>query len=206
MKVAVVAASGRSGVAFVDRALEAGMVVRAGIRSSNPFNSHKNLQVVKCDAGNKSDLENLMKGCDAVVSLIGHVKGSPANIQTDATKNIVAAMKKLNIKRLISLTGTGVRQRGDKITLLDRFLNFGVSVADPARVKDGIEHFKVIENSSLDWTVLRVLKLQNTKPKKYRLTLNGPAKTIVSREEIADAIIDVLRNKKFHKKAPIISG
>lgn len=161
--------------------------------------------MVECDATKKEDMINLIKGSDAVVSLIGHVKGSPADVQTMSISNAVTAMKALGIKRIVSLTGTGVRLDGDKITLADRFLNLGVRIVDPKRVKDGLEHFKVLRESGLDWTVIRVLKLQNLKPAKFQLREHGPTKVVVSRKEAAEAILMVLVDGAFIKAAPIIS-
>src|SRR5690349_20693574 len=108
MRIAVIAANGRSGQAFVREALAAGHYVHAGIRSTNPFEPHPRLKVIECDATDKEQVTKLIDRCDAVVSLIGHVKGSSAFVQTDATKAIVTAMKVTGIRRVVSLTGVGV--------------------------------------------------------------------------------------------------
>lgn len=205
MVIAVIAASGRSGQVFVKAALEAGNKVRAGIRGHNPFQPNDNLQPFEGDATDKKQLTKLFQGADAVVSLIGHVKGSPPNIQTEAIKNVVQTMEQLGIKRLVSLTGTGARLPGDKITLIDRFLNLGVGIVDPSRVRDGRNHLEVLKQCKLDWTVIRVLKLQNVSPGAYALKEHGPTKTYVGREEVARAILEVLEGKSFIKQAPIIS-
>jgi hypothetical protein len=121
-------------------------------------------------------------------------------------KALVEIMKELKIKRLVSITGTGVRQKGDKIPLIDRILNLGLSVFDPTRLKDGIEHAKVLKESGLDWTILRVLKMQNVKPKPFTLKENGPTKLYVSREEVARAALEVLEDNSFIHKYPILSN
>ena len=205
MKIAVIAANGRSGKVFVEHALQAGHSVRAGVHKTNNLGTHKNLEVMTCDATKQSDLQKLIKGQDAVVSFIGHVKGSPAAVQTSAMRALVAAMQKENLKRVVSLTGTGVRFPGDHITLMDRFLNLGIQIVDPARVRDGKEHVKVLQQSDLDWTVLRVLKLQNTAPKPFALREHGPTKLYVSREEVAEAALQVLEQGKFFRQAPILA-
>lgn len=205
MKIAVIAANGRSGQAFVQKALSAGHIVRGGILGKSLLPNHPNLAKVDCDATNPGQVSELITGCDAVVSLIGHIKGSPAHVQTEAMSNIIDCMKKQGVTRIISLTGTGVRFPGDKITLLDRFLNLGISIVDPNRVKDGIDHVKILQNSDLDWTVIRVLKLQNVVEKPFTLRENGPTKPYVGREEVASTILQVLEQNSFIQKAPIIS-
>lgn len=205
MKIAVISASGRSGQAFVKAALAAGHVVRGGTRHPDNSSTSQNLKVVTCDATKLEDVRRLVKGQDVVVSLIGHVKGSPPDVQTVATKNVIQAMDEANIKRYVGLTGTGARLPGDHQNFVDHFLNFGVRVFDPPRVSDGVEHLKLLQKSDLDWTVLRVLKLQNVAPKPYRLTEHGPTKWYVGRTEVAQAILQVVEEHSFIRKAPIIS-
>ena len=206
MNIAVLGANGRSGRAFVAAALAAGHVVRAGVHSDNPFRSTPSLTVVECDATKVDDLRRLIKGTDAVVSLIGHSRGSSATVQTVAMHELVPLMEARGPKRLVSLTGTGVRCPGDKVTLLDRLLNFGLGIFDPARLRDGQQHVRVIEQSSLEWTVIRVLKLQGTEPQAFVLREHGPTKPYVSRDEVAEAILDVLEQHSFIRQAPIITN
>jgi hypothetical protein len=125
-------------------------------------------------------------------------------VQTDAIKNAVEAMKSENIKRIISLTGTGVRLPDDNPNLIDKILNIAVNIIDPKRINDGIMHAKVLRDSGLDWTIIRVLKLQNTKPKPFILKFNGPAKLITSRYEVADAVLIALADPNMIKQSPII--
>ena len=205
MKIAVIAANGRSGQAFVEKALAAGHQIRGGILGKSFLPSDPSLTTVNCDATNPDQVKELIAGCDVVVSLIGHVKGSPAQVQTQAISIVIDAMQSTGITRIVSLTGTGVRFPGDKITLLDRFLNLGISIVDPKRVKDGIDHVKILEHSNVDWTVIRVLKLQNVAEKSFTLRENGPTKPYVGRDEVASAILQALEQNSFIQKAPIIS-
>lgn len=205
MKIAVIGANGRSGQVFVEQALKAGYSIRAGIHHTNNLSPHSRLEVMTCDATNESDLTGLIKDVDAVVSLIGHVKGSSPDVQAIAIHAVINVIQRLSIKRLVSLTGTGVRFPGDQITLIDRLLNLGVRIIDPARVKDGRKHVEELKQSELDWTVIRVLKLQDSKPRPFILSAHGPAKLYVSRYEVAQSILQVLEENSFVRQAPIIS-
>lgn len=205
MNIAVIAANGRLGKEFVRTALEAGHSVRAGVRGENTLAPHALLEVVSCDATNADDLRVLLQNQEVVVSAIGHVKGSAPDVQTVATKVLVGVMEELGIKRYVDVTGTGVRFAGDKITLIDRFLNMGVGIVDPSRVKDGRDHQEVLKVSSLDWTTIRVLKLQNVAARPFSLTLHGPTKFFVGREEVAGAMLQVVQDGAFLKQAPIIT-
>ena len=205
MNIAVIAANGRLGKQFVEAALKAGHSIRAGVRGESNLTPHPQLAVVSCDATNLDDLANLFAGQEVVVSAIGHVKGSMPNLQTLATEAVVVAMDKQGIKRYVDVTGTGVRFAGDKISLVDRILNLGVEVIDNDRVKDGRDHQEVLKKSDLDWTTIRVLKLQNVPIQPFELTPHGPTKWYVGREEVAQAMLQVIEAKTFFRQAPILS-
>ena len=205
MKIAVIAANGRTGKEFVKYALSQGHTIRAGIHRHNTLSSHPNLLILPCDVNDIAHIERLIAGCDAVVSLIGHVNGSQADIQTRGIHNIIAVMKKHRMRRILSLTGSGVRFKFDRITPMDRILNLSISILDPQRVKDGNNHAEVLKSTDLDWTILRVLKLQNTRPNLFQLTENGPTKTFVSRKEVAHALLQILELGTFNHRAPMIS-
>lgn len=203
--IAVIAANGRSGQAFTRRALEAGLTIQAGVRGAHSLPTHERMTVVDCDATNEAQVRTLLEGADAVVSFIGHGKGSPAWVQTDATRVVTKVMQELGLRRIVSLTGTGVRVPGDHIPLADHLSTLGVRVFDPARMNDGIEHYEVLKASGLDWTVLRVMKLQNVQPRGYTLKLHGPTKWYVSRIDVANAALEVLQDDTFIQQAPILS-
>lgn len=204
MRIAVIAANGRLGKAFVQAALAAGHSVRAGVRGESSLDNHPQLEVVHCDATNYDDLTALIQDQEAVVSAIGHVKGSAPDVQTIATELVVDVMEELGVKRYVDVTGTGVRFDRDEITLIDRFLNFGVGLVDPARMKDGRDHQEILKASNLDWTTIRVLKLQNITEKPFRLRLHGPTKVFAGRGEVSRAILEVLERGWFVKEAPIL--
>ncbi|MEO8105664.1 MAG: NAD(P)H-binding protein [Candidatus Saccharibacteria bacterium] len=204
MKIAVIAANGRTGRAFVAAALRAGHQVRAGIHTHRSLVATPGLTFIECDATQEAEVTKLILGQDAVVSFIGHSRRSPADVQTNAMKVIVSAMDKLNQKRIISLTGTGVRFPNDKITLTDRILNMSIDIIDPKRVVDGINHVEVLKNSELDWTIIRVLKLTAGRKRQFSLHANGPTKPFVSRQEVAQAVLELLEQHSFIRNAPII--
>lgn len=205
--VAVIAANGRSGKLFVHAALAAGLKVRAGVHGSHNFAAHDGLHILQCDATNQDDVASLIEGADAVVSLIGHGPSSPPRVQSDAFAVLIAAMEHRGIKRVVSLTGTGVRFPGDKPSIVDRLANSVIALIDPDRVHDGIEHAQLLKASTLDWTIVRVLKLGNGSHKgKVTFSLSGPAELITPRERAAAGIVQILTEGSHVRQAPIITG
>jgi putative NADH-flavin reductase len=193
MKICVFGASGKTGVEVVKYAEQQGF------------------EVVKFmgDVLEYSEVyKTLQTGTNSVVSVIGHIKDSTPRVQAIGTANIAKAMQQLGITRIVTLTGTGVRLPSDSPSFVDNVLNTIVKLIDPDRVADGVEHVKVLSNSQLDWTVVRVLKLSSRKPKKevaYKLTSGGPAELISPRCKVAKAIVDLVVNHGFIGQMPVIS-
>ena len=205
MRIAVIAASGRSGRAFVGEALAEGHTVHAGIRGENPFDEHDGLTVFQCDATNISQVTTLIERCDAVVSLIGHIKGSDAFVQTTAMKTLVRAAEVAGVRRIVSLTGVGV---GTRHGWLRKPLDIMAAVMgrfNVDRLRDGIAHAEVLEDSQLDWTVLKVLLLSDAAPGTFRLKARGIVKAPTPRREVARAILQVLERNSFVRGYPIIT-
>jgi len=206
-QIAVIAADGRSGREFVARALAAGHTVHAGVYHGASIPLHENLTIFPCDAREPDEVRTLIHGCDAVVSMIGHGPKSPPRVQTDAIKVVCEVMNTEGIERLVSLTGTGVRFPGDTPNLIDRMANLAISIIDPNRVQDGIEHGHHLEHTNLRWTIVRVLKLGNgTHEGKVKLSLTGPAELLTPRSRAAQAALQVIEDETFVRQAPIITG
>lgn len=205
MRIAVIAASGRSGQAFVAEALAAGHTVRAGIRGNDQFAPQEGLVTVECDATDISQVTALIEHCDAVVSLIGHVKGSDALVQTTAITTVIRAMEASGIQRIVSLTGVGVGSKGALNQIIVRLLSQITVWVGIDRLKDGLAHAKVLERSSLEWTVVKVLLLSDGEPGKFSLKTRGIVKAPTPRREVAQAILRILEEKSFIREFPIIA-
>ena len=68
------------------------------------------------------DVERVVAGMSAVLSALGHLKTSSKDVLTEGTKNIVAAMNRHGVRRLVCLTGAGVRDPKDEPKLVDRVI------------------------------------------------------------------------------------
>jgi len=206
--ICVFGADGRTGVEVVKDAVAKGHNVIAFIYDSrSAVNFDKKVKII---CGNVLDYYAVVKAvenADAVISVVGHIKDSDPRMQTKGITNIIKAMKKSFVPRLISLTGTGVRIEGDKASFIDLILNFIIKFIDPERIKDGIEHAEEIKKSDLDWTILRVLKLIDKVSDKidYKLTEHGPVEPTTSRSKVAKIMVDLATSDKFINKMPVSS-
>jgi putative NADH-flavin reductase len=208
-KIALFGASGQTGQHFLTLALEKGYEVKALVRNPQSISQNNlKLTVIKGDVLNIDDVKKVIEGVDIVVSLFGHVKGSPEWVQTNGTKNIVQAMKEKNIGRIISLSGGGLPfPEKDEPKFADKLIRTIMKIVVPKVLNDAIKHHEVLKSSGLKWTIVRGPRLTNNpKTGTYRVGWVGVnASTKISRADLADFIVSQVEDEKFNHQMPFVS-
>lgn len=208
-KIALFGASGQTGQQFLELALKKGFEVKALARNPKSISQNSpQLEVNKGDVLNIDDVMQVIEGTDIVVSLFGHVKGSPEWLQTDGTKNIVIAMKEKNVKRIISLSGGGLPfPEKDKPKFVDILIKTIMKIVVPKILNDAIKHHEVLKSSGLNWIIVRAPRLTNEpKTGTYRVGWVGVnASTKISRADLAEFIISQVDNEIFNFQMPFVS-
>jgi len=208
-KIALFGASGRTGQHFLDLALERGFEVKALVRNPKSISQNNSkLEVFIGDVLNIDNVRQVIEGADIVVSLFGHVKGSPEWLQTDGTKNIVQAMKEKNVKRIISLSGGGLPfPEKDEPKFADKLIRIVMKIVVPKVLNDAIKHHEILKSSGLNWSIVRGPRLTNDeKTGTYRVGWVGVnASTKISRADLADFILSQVDDEKFNFQMPFVS-
>lgn len=206
MRLTVFGASGRTGRPLVQQALEAGHDVVAFVRdpAKLPLQDER-LTVVQGDA--MGDIESVVRGSDAVLSTLGQSKGSPKDLQTLATRNIVVAMKKYGVKRLVSLTGAGVDAPEDQPKMINHIIKFALKTLSGAVLQDALGHVDVIKSSNLDWVIVRGPRLtEGPRTNNYRVGWVGVnTGTSISRADLADFMLKQVTDNTYLRKMPMVS-
>lgn len=208
MKIVVFGASRGAGLKVVEQSLEAGHRVTAFVRSAEKFTlRHPNLSVFQGDALDAAAVEKAVAGQDAVISALGHTRPPVAGMMEIAARNIVNAMKKNNVERIISTTGAGIRQVEDQPKFIDRFIAFLLNLLAKSVVLDSIANVKVIQASKLDWTIVRFPRLTDgAHTGMYRVGyVDKDSSSQLSRADGADFIVKELVEGKWSKKLPLVS-
>lgn len=208
MKIVVFGASRGTGLKIVEQALEAGHTVTAFVRSPEKFSlKHPNLIVFKGNSMDADTVEKAVAGQDAVISALGPTRPPVPGMMETAAKNIVAAMKKHGVLRLISTTGAGVRQPEDRPKLSDHVIGALLNLLAKSVVLDSAANVRVIQNSGLDWTVVRFPRLVDGEHtgKAHPGYVNRVSSTKLSRADAADLVLKELVENKWLRKLPLIS-
>ncbi|NJN17330.1 MAG: SDR family oxidoreductase [Oscillochloris sp.] len=209
MQISVFGASGRTGRPLIEQALAQGHQIVGLVRDPAKLPiQHERLQVVQGDISDPQAVDQAIAGSEAVISVIGHVKHSPADLQAVATRNIIAAMRRHNVRRLVSLTGAGVRAPQDQPKLFDHVIRFALKTMAGDVLRDAIAHAELIQSSDLDWVIVRGPMLTDgPRAGNYRVGWVGVnTSPRITRADLADFLLTQATDQRYIRKMPMVSA
>lgn len=107
MKVLVIGAAGKSGEALVNEALAAGHRVMAFVRGAAQYKK-ANVRVVAGDVLDAAAVDVAVAGQDAVIDALGgKTPWKVTTMETSAAHNIVDAMQRHGVRRLLKISVVG---------------------------------------------------------------------------------------------------
>lgn len=202
-------ATGGTGRRVLTRLVAAGHRVRVLVRdpAKLPSVDGARVEVMVGDVLDPAAVGETVAGSQAVISVVGQVKGSPATLQTDGTRLIVEAMHRHGVSRLITLSGGGLRAEQDRPQLADRIIRGLLRLLAGHVLADAEGHLTVLHGSGLDWTVVRGPRLTDDPGLgRYRVGWVGvDASTKISRDDLADFIVTQLDDQRFIRRMPFVS-
>ncbi|WP_268122380.1 SDR family oxidoreductase [Roseivirga pacifica] len=161
-------------------------------RSKGSLSGYNSINTIVGDVLDKEDLEGAIKGHDIVYANLSGAVDSMAQI-------IVDTMEKVNVERLIFVTSLGIYNEipGKFGEWNNRMI--GGALKAYRRAAD------IIENSSLDYTVVRPAWLTNYNEIDYETTQKGEdfKGTEVSRKSVGAYISDIIKNPNKDSKSSV---
>jgi len=112
MDILIIGGTGKTGRQLISQGLEEGHCIAAMVRKPDKLKlDHPNLKVLKGNVLKLEDVENAVQGQDAVLSALGHKRFFiKTDILSKGTTNIISAMKKKDVDRLICITSLGINE------------------------------------------------------------------------------------------------
>lgn len=236
MKVLVVGASGATGRLLVEDLLERGHDVKAIVRSParlpEVLRSHDNLSLIQGSLLAMSDheLAELVEGCNAVASCLGHnttlkgMYGNPRRLVTDATRRLCAAVKEKRPEAstkfvLMNTTGNRNRDLDEPVSVAQRLVVGLLRRVLPPHAdnEQAADHLrtKIGQNDGLiQWVVVRPDSLidedavsdYEIHPSPTRSAIFDPGKT--SRVNVGHFMADLISDddtwQKWQGQMPVI--
>jgi putative NADH-flavin reductase len=206
MKLVIFGASSPTGKLLVENALAKGHVVTALVRDETRLGmTHPHLRVFCGDALKYEDVEAVVSGSEGVISTLGP-KGKPAVMAAESTKNIVEAMEKNGVKRLVLVSVAGIAVPQDKRgkSIIDSLLKFFLRDV----FTDRENQLAILNASQLDWVAVRVPRLTDgvgTGSVRAFFGIPSPAMKL-TRADLADFMLEQLNSDQWLRQAPILSN
>jgi putative NADH-flavin reductase len=208
VKVVVFGASGGTGRHIVEQALESGHEVTAFVRSPAKLGiEDANLTIFQGDVMDAERVEQAITGQEAVLCALGPSRPHVPDMMTTAAKNIVAAMEKHGVNRIISTTGAGVRDPQDRPKFFDHLMKGLLTLVAGSVLRDSEANVNIIRSSDLDWTIVRFPRLMDGEHTGvYRAGYIGKdSGSQLSRADGADFVLNELEKGEYLHKMPMAS-
>jgi putative NADH-flavin reductase len=205
MKLTVFGATGGTGRQVVEQALAAGHHVTALVRDPAKLSLiHPALTVKRGNVLTPEDVFNTVSGADAVIVSLGSTSNNPDSVVSQGTANVVDAMQKAGVARLIVVTSLGVGESKDQVPFFFKAL---MATALRKTMQDKEAQEKLVKASGLDWTIVRPGGLTDgPRTGQYRYGLDPKLVAgQVSRADVAEFVLKQLTDTQFLRKAPAIT-
>lgn len=208
MKIIVFGATGTVGRKIVKQALEKKHQVTAFVRNPEnlPFSVHQNLKIIKGDVRDLEDVQEAMHGHEAVLCTLGD--GKVGKIRAEGTKNIVAAMNDLGLKRLICQSTIGAGDSFQNLNFVWRYIMFGFLLKRVLPDHNRQEQF--VQHSTLDYTIVRPSALTDGAiTGNYKIGFAKDLRNLslkINRADVADFVLRQLTTSTYIKQSVCISN
>lgn len=210
MKVFLFGATSPTGKIVLENLLAENHTVTALVRNPESITTqHPNLKLLKGDVFNPFTFAEQIKGNDLVISILGTGSSNkPTTIYSKGGQNILDAMRKAGIKKLITVTSGGVQKDDPVIQKSFFYKYFGLWY-----LRHIYQDMTVWENileqaKDMDWICVRPTYLRNGKlTQKYRVNKTySPTKGWkISRADLADFITKQVTSNEFIHEKPVIA-
>ncbi len=207
MKILVIGAAGKTGLAIVEQALAQGHTVTAFVHDAKEFGA-KGARVIEGDVLDAAVLDSAIAGQDAVMDALGgHTPWKETTLETNAARNVVGSMQRHGVKRLIVVSAIGVGDTKDLVPNWYEHLIMPTFLRGAMKDKEHME--PVVEASGLEWTLVRPGHLVDGEATgKIILFEHGSGETAhkITRADVAAFMLELLETGEYIGQAVNIAS
>ena len=209
MKLAIFGGTGQTGRCLLEQAPARGhaavVLARNAARLAPP---PRGVTVLEGQVGDAAAVARTVAGADAVISVLGPVRGQAPYAVSQGMDKIITAMRDHGVQRLIVTAGAGVRDPLDKPSGGHAVFGLLVKVLARPVYEDMARMVETVRASDRAWTVVRVPRLVDG-PATGRLTVgyvNSALGTSLTRPDLAAFVLGQLTDETWLRKAPAVSN
>jgi putative NADH-flavin reductase len=208
MKLLVIGATGGTGRELVKQALQQGHSVTAFVRNPEKLAlTHHNLRIAKGDVTDYPAVEQAVAAKDAILCALGTKVIRKNTIQSDGARNIVRAMEKNGVRRLVLESSLDVGDSKGQLGFLFAHVIRPTLLRNIFKDKELQE--QIVRESPLDWIIVRPAMLTNDEQTgKYRAGFPPADHSItrkISRADVADFMLKQTTENTYLRQTPGIS-
>tara|TARA_B100001245_G_C22837037_1_gene402452 strand:- start:50 stop:685 length:636 start_codon:yes stop_codon:yes gene_type:complete len=205
--IAVIGGTGKSGQYLVNQLQNQGFKLRMLLREPSRFQgSHQGVEIVQGDARVYDAVHALLDGVDAVISTLGQPQGE-SSIFSDATKNVLRAMKIHGISRYVVTTGLHVDTPKDQKNPRVIYATQWMYDTFTEITEDKQLEYDILMESEADWTLVRLPMIRLTDERLItKASLIDCVGESISATDLACFLIEQLVDKQFVREAPFLSN
>jgi putative NADH-flavin reductase len=205
MRILVFGATGSIGRHVVEQAVGEGHAVTAFARDPMRVPERAGVTAVQGDVLDARAVERAMGGQDAVLCCLG--AGLRGGVRAEGTLNIVRAMERSAVRRLVCQTTLGAGESRGNLDFFWKYIMFGVLLR--AAYRDHELQEECVRASALDWTIVRPAAFTDgprTGAYRHGFAADDRALTLkISRADVADFMLKQLANSRYLREAPGLS-
>jgi len=216
MKIAIFGASGATGTLLTDRCLAAGYEVTALLRTPEKSPLRDRIHVIQGSAFDPAAVHRTIEGADVVLSALGANSLGKEDVLERAVPQIIAAMQQTAteprpVRRIIVLGSAGALPTSlDKQPFYRRWIVKNIIYKTFLKwpIASQISQWNNLSRSGLDWTMVMPPMLTNTRARgTYRIDADALPRngSRISREDVADFMMQQIGNPKWIKKGVYLS-
>lgn len=205
-KIVVFGANGPTGRQLVRQALDRGYAVTAVTRHPETFPiKDEGLQVLPGDVYDPASVDRAVAGQDAVLSTLGvPFSRKPVKVYSEGMKNIMEAMKKSGVRRLVCVTSSATDTHAGPHGgfFFEKVLQpFVVGVIGKTVYQDMRKMETLVRESQLDWTIVRPSGLFETpEVTPFKMAETYINSKFTSRADLAASMLQLIADNRYCQK------
>lgn len=206
MKILLLGSTGRTGKLVIEEAIRRGHKISAIARNPEILKDYQ-IDITQGTPYDPETVEKAITGCEAVINTLNISRksdnpwaglASPKDLISKSATNVISAMKRIGIKRFITLSTIGAGNSWKSTPVILKFIVSGSNLKFAFR--DHCKQEEILQNSSLEYTICRAPMLSSKINIKGVVALKegeNPPKMVLSRNSAAEFFIKIIENKEY---------
>ena len=207
MRVTIIGATGGVGAELLKAARAAGHEVTALVRDPDRMPGGSDVTLVTGDIRDADAVLRAVQGNEAVLWAVGATRNSadqPPIFEAGA-RNLVDAMRRSGVRRLVALSGAGITVHGERKPLGGRVMGLIVRVAARHVYEAKRREYEIFAGSELDWTLVRPPRVVDGPPTGHVVIGDRLSGSQATQGDVAAAMLQQLNDPANLRAAPFVS-